>query len=67
MRKEVQYSRALIIMDILFIIFRIPSFINTILNNNIYYICIYAFFTQFLLDPVFKVFLFFIFIAFKRI
>jgi hypothetical protein len=41
MRREIQFSRALIIMDILFIVFRIPSIVNIIETNSPTYI--YAF------------------------
>jgi hypothetical protein len=67
MRREVQYSKALIIMDILFIIFRIPSLVNIIQNNSVTYIYTFnnAFFT--IIGNVHNAFLFLIFIVFNRI
>jgi len=67
MRREIQFSRALIIMDILFIVFRIPSIVNIIETNSVTYI--YAFIHAFyiFLGTVHNAFLFLIFIVFNRI
>ncbi len=64
MRKEVQFSRALIIMGIFFIIFRFPSLINLIETNSVAYIYefIHAFYVY--LGAVHNVFLFLIFFSF---
>jgi hypothetical protein len=67
MRREVQFSRALIIMDILFIIFRLPTFINTILNNHSTFVYSFSYSIFGVLGAVHNVFLFFIFIVFNRI
>ena len=67
MDREYQFARSLIIMDILFIIFRLPSNINLIINNSItltysFYYSIFA-----LLGALHNVFSFLIFILFNRI
>jgi DMSO/TMAO reductase YedYZ heme-binding membrane subunit len=67
MRREVQYSRALIIMDILFIIFRLPTLVNMFGNNNETFIFAFIYSAFAMLGAVHKVFLFFIFIVFNRI
>ena len=67
MNREYQFARSLIIMDILFIIFRLPSNINLIINNSI--ILTYSFYYSIfaLLRALHNVFAFLIFILFNRI
>ena len=67
MKREVQFSRSLIVMDILFILFRLPSFIYAIINNRPTYVLtfLYSLFT--VLGALHNVFLFLIFIVFNRI
>jgi hypothetical protein len=67
MRREVQYSRALIIMDILFIIFLLPTLVNMFGNKNETFIFTFIYSAFAMLGAVHNVFLFFIFIVFNRI
>ena len=67
MKREVQFSRSLIMMDLLFIVFRIPTFINTIINNSITYSLTFSYSLFTVLGAIHNVFLFLIFIVFNRI
>jgi hypothetical protein len=65
--KEYQFAKSLILMDFLFIAFRLPTVINFVFNDNILFIYdfLYSFFG--LLGALHNVFLFLIFILFNKI
>ena len=68
MKKEVQFAKSLLIMDFLFIVFRLPQFIGIITSNDVLkflYSFGYSLFT--LLGAVHNTFCFLIFIVFNRI
>jgi hypothetical protein len=68
MKKEVQLAKTLLLMDFLFILFRLPQVISTTINNNLatyLYSFNYSAFT--LLGSVHNTFIFIIFIIFNRI
>jgi hypothetical protein len=68
MKKEVQFAKALIIMDFLFIFFRLPQFINTVINNSTEtFLYSFSYSAFCVLGAVHNTFIFFIFIVFNRI
>ena len=68
MKKEVQFAKTLLLMDFLFILFRLPQVITTAINNDLatyLYSFNYSAFT--LLGSVHNAFIIIIFILFNRI
>ena len=67
MVKEFEFAKSLIIMDILFVIFRLPTFIYVIINNDISLIYNFFYTLFVLLAAIHYVFVFLIFIVFNKI
>ena len=67
MAKEIQFARSLIIMDILFVIFRIPTAINTSFQFNMLFMYKFMYSIFSLLGAFHNVFTFLIFVIFNKI
>ena len=67
MKKEFQFARSLIIMDLIFVIFRLPTFINTLINNDLLAQFTLLFKIFAFIGTVHNVFVFLIFIIFNKI
>ena len=67
MNKEIQFAKSLVIMDILFVIFRIPSIINLTLQADMLFVYKFLYSIFALLGALHSVFIFLIFFLFNKI
>jgi hypothetical protein len=67
MKKEYHFARSLIIMDIIFVVVRIPSLININIQNNMRFLYTFLYSVFCLIGVLHCVLLFLIFIVFNKI
>jgi hypothetical protein len=67
MKREYDFARSLIIMDLLFVVFRIPSSLNVGIKDNMSFLYTFLYSVFVLLGALHSVFVFWIFIAFNKV